>query len=55
MMVPLVRPAVLLRELDPVTFDRIDGTDVNAIRANDFHVLAHLAEFSHVRLPSRFG
>src|SRR3984957_1606719 len=38
---PLVRTfsTVLLGQLDPVAFDLIDGADVNAVGADDFHVL----------------
>jgi hypothetical protein len=31
--------AVVLRQLDPVAFDFVDGADVNAVGADYFHVL----------------
>jgi len=32
-------PAVLLSQLDAVAFDLVDGANVNAVRADNFHVL----------------
>ena len=32
-------PAVLLSQLDAVAFDLVDGASVNAVRADNFHVL----------------
>src|ERR1700753_481712 len=49
-MMPLVRAfaTVLLRQLDPVAFDLVDGPDMDAIRADDLHVLF---DACHVLLP----
>ena len=32
-------PAVLFSQLDAVAFDLVDGANVNAVRADNFHVL----------------
>ena len=39
-LMPLMRAlaAVLLRELDAPAFDLVDGADMNAVSADDFHV-----------------
>jgi hypothetical protein len=42
--------AVGLGELDPAVFDAIDGSDVNAVRADHFHVLLYACLQSGPRL-----
>src|SRR5690242_17230927 len=50
-MVALVRPlsAVLPGELDPAALDLVYGADVDAIGANDFHMLL---DIGHSQVPS---
>jgi hypothetical protein len=40
--------AVLFGELDPVSLDLIDGADLDAVLADDFHMLF---DFRHVAPP----
>ena len=37
--------AVLLRQLDATAFDLVDGADMNAVSADDFHVLFDLGHW----------
>jgi hypothetical protein len=54
MMVPLVGAlaAVFLRQLDGTVLESVDGADVDAVRADDFHVLPDEARIDHRRCSS---
>src|SRR6476660_10515114 len=42
-----------LGQFDAVLFDPIDGADVNAVRANYFHMLSNTAHSGHSQCPAR--
>ncbi len=42
--------AVLLGELDAIALDMVDGTDMDAIGADDFHMFFDFAERDHDRV-----
>jgi hypothetical protein len=44
--------AVSLSQFDAVLFDPIDGADMDAIRANYFHMLFNSAHSGHSRCPA---
>jgi hypothetical protein len=43
---------VSLGQFDAVLFDPIDGADMDAIRANYFHMLFNTAHSGHSRCPA---
>jgi hypothetical protein len=51
MMTLMSAKTVAFLELDPITFDAIDGTDVNAIGTDDLHVFFHLIRHFDFLLP----
>src|SRR6476646_7767325 len=44
--------AVSLSQFDAVLFDPIDGADMNAVRANYFHMLFNTAQSGHNQCPA---
>src|SRR5690348_3908959 len=51
MMLLMPHAAVGTDQLDPVVLDPIDGADVDAVRADHFHMLANLFEAAHGIYP----